>query len=822
MRLSDAGGGDLGTFPVLRVEADGSLLLEGAGAIASPASYEGEYRFDNVELRNGADALVRDPVEGMDIEVLPGSSQLPASFMVSNLTIRSGANVTVAEGRTLRGNVSGILTIEAGATLDLSGRGFPGSGSSGSANGGTAAGRSASTPDAGGSHGGVGTRWDSGAAGEVYDSVYLPQLSGGGGARDQDGSDDGRAGGGVIDLDVGQLVLDGAILARGLGDASNQAGGAGGSVLIVATSVTGSGQIDVSGGGTNPCCTSQRTGSGGGGRIAIYADQLLGFDPVAQTRAWGGARRDTGGVNGYAAPGTVFFHTETSVYGNLLIDAGETSGGSDRSGPSTELPRLGSGPVNAFEVVGADALVSGPAPFLTRFEGAYVQLLDAAGADLGTFGVVRVEADGDLLVAGAGAVVGAASYQGVYRFDGVELRNGADAWIRDPVEGMDIEVQAGSSQLPASFVITNLTIRSGATVTVAEGRSMRGTISDTLLIEAGGRLDLSGRGFPGSGSSGSANGGAPAGVTASTADAGGSHGGLGTRWDAGSAGESFDSVYLPSLSGGGGARDQDGSADGRAGGGVIELDVGQVILEGEILSRGLGDSSRRAAGAGGTVLITADSISGAGLIDASGGSTQPCCTSQRTGSGGGGRVALYTGLFDGFDPATQVIVQGGRRRDTNGSTSTFAGPGTTYIQVPASTFGDLRVDQGGAGGRSVALTPLPSIGNGIVGTTLVDAVDPTALWIEPQDLGTLFDLGVTGMAVRIDAIDYLVLDQTSDRRRVLLEAAAGVVSVGDAYQGIYRFDTVTAHGGARVVFDDEPDVGVFDIDAESQVIDNSP
>ncbi len=49
-----------------------------------------------------------------------------------------------------------------------------------------------------------------------------------------------------------------------------------------------------------------------------------------------------------------------------------------------------------------------------------------------------------------------------------------------------------------------------------------------------------------------------------------------------------------------------------------------------------------------------------------------------------------------------------------------------------------------------------------------------------------------------------------------------VVGPGDAYEGVYRFDTVTVGGRATLVFDDEPDVGVFDVEPGLTVIDNSP
>ena len=248
-----------------------------------------------------------------------------------------------------------------------------------------------------------------------------------------------------------------------------------------------------------------------------------------------------------------------------------------------------------------------------------------------------------------------------------------------------------------------------------------------------------------------------------------------------------------------------------------------MVLEGEIRAKG-GDSSDagRAAGAGGTVLVQADMLSGAGLIDVSGGFSRSCSGSRDVGAGGGGRVALLVDTVTGFDPETRALARGGSRRNCNNSTAALAGPGTVYVADSGSVFGDLFVVQGGNSSFSLPQTPLPTIGVGTVGNTTVDAADPTALWIEPLDPLVLFDLGAVGMAVRIGGIDYPVLAQTTDLRQLLLAGAAGVVNIGDAYEGVYRFDTVTVGGRATLVFDDEPDVGTFDIESGSAVIDNSP
>src|SRR6185503_4307690 len=109
-------------------------------------------------------------------------------------------------------NVSGVLKVESGGTLSATAKGYAGAATS-TAPGGAPVGVAGSMADAGGSHGGKGVRYSAaGTLGDVYDSVYVPQLGGGGGSYYYA---PGGFGGGVLQLKVGELVLDGVIEARG-------------------------------------------------------------------------------------------------------------------------------------------------------------------------------------------------------------------------------------------------------------------------------------------------------------------------------------------------------------------------------------------------------------------------------------------------------------------------------------------------------------------------------------------------------------------------------------------------------------------------------
>jgi hypothetical protein len=172
-----------------------------------------------------------------------------------------------------------------------------------------------------------------------------------------------------------------------------------------------------------------------------------------------------------------------------------------------------------------------------------------------------------------------------------------------------------------------------------------------------------------------------------------------------------------------------------------------------------------------------------------------------------------------WDAVAQVAAWAGKRWHTStGEVQRVSAPGTIYLSSLTSTYGDLLVEQEGDDGEPVAPTVLPTPGTGTVGVATVDASDPADLWIEPQDAAAYFDLGVTGMWLRIDGSDYRVLDQSTDRRTVLLEGAAGLVSVGDTWAGVYKFDTVTVRGGAILEFLDTAEATTFDVDVDSQVI----
>ena len=830
VQVLDASGNLLGEFQVAQIDGQGRALLAGAGAVGGAASYAGEYRFDQITLKSSAGLTASDPLKSGDVEVYGSATRLPAQLQTTNMTINAPAvAVAAAANGVVDLTVTGTLDIQAGAHLDVSAQGYAGATAAGGS-GAAPAGVAVSQNDAGGSHGGAGAPHTfAGPAGAVYDSVYQPQLAGGGGSLSCGGTGyRGGGGGGVVALTVGTLQLDGQILARGETRSLGQAGGAGGSVVVQAATIAGAGSIDVSGGQGDYYCPGG--GVGGGGRVALVAATFAGFNPLTQVTAYGAQELYYGQPQSgmFAGPGTVFWKDSTVTYGRLLVDSGKDGSGNDRKGPVTPLPALGGGAITAWSAAGGggagNVWLSAAAGFGGVWLGAWVEVLDASGDLLGEFQVAQIDGQGRALLAGAGAVSGAASYAGEYRFDQITLKSSAGLTASDPLRSGDVEVYGSATRLPAQLQAASMTINAGSVaVASAAGGVVDLAVSGTLDIQAGAHLDVSAQGYAGA-TAAAGSGAAPAGVSVSQNDAGGSHGGAGAPHSfAGPAGAVYDSVYLPVLGGGGGSLSCGGTGyRGGAGGGAVALTVGTLQLDGAILARGETRSLGQAGGAGGSVLVQAATIAGAGSIDVSGGQGDYYCPGG--GVGGGGRVALYATTLSGFNPATQALAHGAQQLYYGQpQTGLYAGSGTIFWKSGGATYGRLDVDSGLGSSVTYTLpiTPLPGIGRITVGTAAADAVVPANLWITASG-GALFQVGLAGMWVRDNGVDYPVIAQSADRTRIELAGAAASVAAGDTVEGVYKFDEVDVHGAARLQFNDVDVVGTLVVDPNSIVIQDAP
>lgn len=201
-----------------------------------------------------------------------------------------------------------LFELQAGATIQLNGRGF--NGGPGITVGGGPGGGGAGTGGAGaggGGHGGAGGNGGlaiNGGPANGSTSAPLTMGSGGGGGL---APCVGGAGGGYLRVTASSAVVNGFITADGDVGISNcsQAGGggAGGGVRIDAVTLTGSGLIQARGSAGGNGLAGRGGGGGGGGRVALKTSGLnlstLSVS-VAGGSGGGGAPTGSGGTVGTA------------------------------------------------------------------------------------------------------------------------------------------------------------------------------------------------------------------------------------------------------------------------------------------------------------------------------------------------------------------------------------------------------------------------------------------------------------------------------------------------------------------------------------------
>jgi hypothetical protein len=410
-------------------------------------------------------------------------------------------------------------------------------------------------------------------------------------------------------------------------------------------------------------------------------------------------------------------------------------------------------------------------------------LRDAAGSVRGTFEVIGLDDIGRARLRDAAALSGTATgYGGEYRFDAIELVRDAGLWAHDPVRTAAMSA-SGAVRLDGEFLPDVLTFRAGATVRPRLGTyRLELAASSRLVVEAGARLDVSALGF--------APGSTQPGVRPSAEDAGGSHGGAGEGSNnflgVGRGGDTYGSVVFPSTAGGGGYL----PGWGNPGGGAISLRAPTIVLDGDIVATDGGPEGsfdQFPRGAGGSVWIEADSLTGSGRIDASG-STASGPVSRPSG---GGRVALHVGQFLGFQPTSQVDVTGGW------NAFVAAGAGTLFVRTAGETYGQLILD----GGRSGTLpapplaTSLPTLGAGTIASL---ATDGELTWLTPAT-GS-FDVNWPGAwLVLLDASGNSL--GSHEVQRVDPSGRAAVRGPVDpsgvtAYRGEHRFESIEVRNGA--------------------------
>jgi hypothetical protein len=305
-----------------------------------------------------------------------GSLNVTGAHRFANVAVLGGgvlvqkqANLQKGEAITVNAlYVACSGTIHANALGFLRNTAYPGAGTPGDSAGGGHMGR-----------GGI----NGPAPGGTFGSIYRPLEAGGGGQIGDPNYDGalGGAGGGVIRLSGGNITVDGVVRANAR-EASTWGSGAGGSVYITATKLTGNGSLQANG-ATWSGGTPNNRGGGGGGAVAVEYDSVSGTI-LNNLTAMGGVANSPG------AAGTSYVKSTDATYGDLTISNGNRSS-SLPAQVVTELPAFGMATVLSVPSVGAavvDALWEGP-----YLAGNYLRVVAPDGGIRGTWRIASITND---------------------------------------------------------------------------------------------------------------------------------------------------------------------------------------------------------------------------------------------------------------------------------------------------------------------------------------------------------------------------------------------------------------------------------------------
>ncbi len=645
--------------------------------------------------------------------------------------------------------VLGNLTVAAAGMFDGRGRGY-------APNQGPAPGQPGDYTY-GACHGGVGGFTTPGPY-TTYGSVSNPTQPGSGGGRLTTYAN--GAGGGVVILRVGgNAQIEGLIRV----DAALTGGGynpcgAGGSVNVLAGSMSGSGTISANG---NMDESGSALMGGGGGRIAVKLTSGTSFGSVVMNAYGGGTTR--------GAAGTIYRQSAAQAdgQGDLIIENG---GYTPNAGATTLISS------NVTDGVAANAIIGTNSVLAVGSNG----VLSLSGAVVGTWTNPSLSS---LKLAGGTLAVPAEFSISNYTF-----------WIANsstfnPATSLTVASNGVLLADAPQSMACSLVVKAGGLVTHSANSTVAATpyykveltIGGDLTVETNGAIDAKRKGYA------SGNGPAPAGSGGTYAA---SHGGLGGMSTV-SPYTTYGSVTNPTTFGSSGAH----PAAGVGGGAIILRVVSNATVNGNIRADASDKTSDWVEGSsGGSVNLTAGTLGGSGVISAN---------SHTNGNynyrgGGGGRVAVR--LTSGADVGgVAVRAYGGKSSEGTGS---YGGAGTIYLQVAgqANGAGALIVDGGGGGVGGASALVSSNVTGAVVGDVLVrnsgrigvgagGEIRVAGVWSNSSsfvsDTGGVVRLVGTGPAVIYGSNTFGVLAITNGAKTVSFEAGRtnwvnGALRVRDA------------------------------------------
>ena len=607
---------------------------------------------------------------------------------VGGVVVRNGGKVTSIGPVTTEEDMSrvylkaGDITIEQGGSVDVSGLGWKGGdkivkygygpGTIPSMN-----------ARAGGSHGGIGSLTADGETTRqavrtnVYGNAAAPETAGSGGCGGRlNGNEHGGHGGGVIRLEAtGRVTVNGSVAADGKpGTGADWGAGAGGSVYITCKTFAGMhGKVTAAGASGTVYNNSLTSHSAGGGRLAIIFNKVdQEKEPVPVDMKYsadcGPCHRTSESAFPQAQPGTLYFSSDT------LIDRRGASlfGRIDFADVTTKWTvdsfRLTNGWASLVRD-GVEMKVTGDFEVTGKSLVCRRMVVDNSADSEKT--VCTPDTNGTRWDVGGNAILAYTNQYPYYYASAAvpKLTVGGDFKVSS--NGV-VHVFAGPDPLyPAepgqSASLTNL----GAIVTVGGAINLFETgkvycashpysgaspsfLAASLAVDAGSFFSADNRGYLGS-----YNNNARTSYNKDSCSpswprlkCGASHGGLGGWGPSDNStttemGPTFDSTEWPVLPGPGGHSDYNGNY-GPRGAGVVRLFImGDAVMDGSLQADATGQNSFSGGGAGGSVLLSCRTVTGAGTFSAHGADGYihtPDANRDSTyhgGGGGGGRIAVH-------------------------------------------------------------------------------------------------------------------------------------------------------------------------------------
>lgn len=560
----------------------------------------------------------------VEIQTTYSNGAFPLFSIANDCTVNGGkwthasntnvADKTAAEYR-LNVAIGGDFTLGVGAKIDLIGRGYN-------------VGRCPA-----GSEVGVHAATARGTYSAIYGNVLAPEDIGSGGESGGQYGPNISSGGGAVKLVVtGSAVVDGTIAANAqkqyVSGNPEKGHGAGGSVFITASSISGSGTVDVS---ARPAGISEiaYTGyAGSGGRMALVATSGEVTIPMANLLA-------NGSYGSYSAgAGTIYIKNATDTNGSLLVGTSVA----DWNFSVRYVRKDGCTCVKPGETWTFDHIYVRDRGILSVPEGATLSLP-------GGFESVSSLTDNSTPLCGILYLGGTITLpvRQEHVLSGPWMFMAAEPFTFQGDVRLTSKASIGSFQLYADSVAAYpaCTVR----------------VTGDMTVESGATLYANNRGRRGADAKSQGYHGGSVAVTTHHLNV-------------------YDSIFSPNLGGTGGRSDDMGKTC--PGGGAIVLTVvGQLTMNGNANAGSTDISANSHLGAAGTINITAGSLVGSGNITANGGSSS---SAKSRGAGGGGRVSVRLtdagATFAGF---TGTIKAEGNNGNTS-TTTAGSSAGTVYLQ----------------------------------------------------------------------------------------------------------------------------------------------